>query len=123
MIVGVTLMVLAHSAAQTAEKEGQRYGEQSGWLQISKASWKSFKPDGVVLSVNPNFGNLTYTLTIESTGETVTVEGFETPRFALQFGDHVWEKLLSEKPEADASVVHQKLGEWETALAIHRKGP
>ncbi len=105
-------------------RAAQRYAELNGWHPISRTTWRNRKRNQMALSVHQAFNKRTYILTIEENGETTTIDEFETPVWALQFGDWLWEQLLEVNTTPDKAEVAEKRAEWETtALAIIPHAP
>ena len=118
LVVGVVLKIWAGIETRRLYREGRRYAELHGWQQISDTAWKSFKRGNVVLSVNQAYGKTTYILAVDSDGDTVATDGFSRSLFALQFGDFLWDNVLSGKSQVDVTVVQQTRDKWEQWRAL-----
>ena len=101
----------------------QRYAELHGWLPISRTQWRNRKRNQIQLAVNKAAQRNTFILTIEAEGETFTIEEFESSVWALQFGDWIWQELLTnDDAKVDVEVISEKRTEWieSNALAIRQ---
>ena len=124
-IVGLALIVLGNREFKRAYQTAQRYAELNGWHPISRTSWRNRKRDQTALFVHQAFDRPTYILTVEANVGTTVIDEFETPIWALQFGDWLWEQLLDVNTAPNIEEVAEKRAEWEqtTALAIRPHTP
>jgi hypothetical protein len=122
LLTGISLRITTNIKASRMFKASQRYAELHGWLPISRTQWRNRKRNTILLSVTKALTKNTYILTIEIEGESIVVDEFETSTWALQFGDWLWEQLLTDSPQVTREVVVEKRAEWEqtTALAVRR---
>ncbi len=122
LVSGLVLHFWTHFQANRMFHASQRYAELHGWLPISHTQWRNRKRNTILLSVTKALTKNTYILTIEIEGESIVVDEFETSTWALQFGDWLWEQLLTDTPQITREVVVEKRAEWEqtTALALRR---
>ena len=118
LVVGVVLKIWAGAETRRLYREGRQYAELHGWQQISDTAWKNFKRNNVSLSVTQAYGKQTYILSVESDGDTAATDGFSRSLYALQFGDFLWENVLSARPQVDVSVVRETRVEWERSRAL-----
>ena len=119
LVVGPALIFWGIVQAKRTYKDAQRYAELNGWHPISRTSWRNRKPNQAALSVVQANDKSTYIVTVDANGETTTIDEFETPIWALQFGDWIWEQLLEDNTSPDQVQIAEKRAEWETtALAI-----
>lgn len=118
LVAGVILKIWAGKETRRLYREGRQYAELHGWQQISDTAWKSFKRGNVVLSVSQAYGKTTYILSVDSDGDTVATDGFSRSLYALQFGDFLWDNVLSGKSQVDVTVVQQTRDEWERWRAL-----
>ena len=119
LITSPALIIWGSVQAKRTYRVAQRYAELNGWHPISRTSWRNRKRNQVALSVTQAYEKSTYILTVDANGETTTIDEFETPIWALQFGDWLWEQLLEDNTAPDKVQVAEKRAEWETtALAI-----
>ena len=98
------------------------YAERHGWQNISRAQWRNHKRRGVTLTVLKAQESPDYLLRIEADEEVIASDGFERAAFALQFGDYLWENVLSSQDHIDAVVVRQQHGKWRQNLPILPSG-
>ncbi len=125
LVAGAVLAVWGRIEKSRQYREAQHYAQRHGWHPISKTTWRNRKRNGVQLSVDKAIVGSTYILTIEINGETTVVDEFETPTWALEFGDWLWEELLqAQGMTPDVEVVAEKRAEWEQSkgLTLYR-GP
>lgn len=118
LITGVVLKVVSSRETGRIYKESRQYAELHDWLQISDTAWRSFKRNHTTFTVNQLYGANTYVLTVDVDGDSVTTDGFSRSIYALQFGDYLWERVLSAQRQASASTVHQTRQEWERFRAL-----
>ena len=119
LIVGLILVLWGNAEFKRTYRTAQRYAELNGWHPISRTSWRNRKRNQVALSVTQALEKRTYVLTVETDGDTTTIDEFETPVWALQFGDWLWEQLLETNTTPGVMEVAEKRAQWETtALAV-----
>ena len=119
LVVGLILFILGSKESKRTNQAAQQYAELNGWHPISRTTWRNRKRNQTALSVHQAFNKQTFILTIETNGETTSIDEFETPVWALQFGDWLWEQLLEANTTPDKAEVAEKRAEWETtALAV-----
>lgn len=118
LVTGVVLKVWEGRETRRLYGEGRQYAELHGWQQISDTAWKSFKRGNLVLSVSQAYGKTTYILAVDSDGDTAATDGFSRSLYALQFGDFLWENVLSGRSQVDVTVVQQTRAEWERFRAL-----
>ena len=90
---GAGLAIWSSVVTKRQFTQAQGYAELNGWMPISRTHWRARKRDATSLSVAKSAISNNYLLTIEHDGETITVDQFETPLWALQFGDWLWQEL------------------------------
>ena len=119
LVVSLILFILGNKESKRTNQAAQQYAELNGWHPISRTTWRNRKRNQTALYVHQAFNKQTFILTIETNGETTSIDEFETPVWALQFGDWLWEQLLEANTTPDKVEVAEKRAEWETtALAV-----
>ena len=113
LISGIVLKIIGSGQTKTLENGAVSYGEMHNWQQIAQTSWKMYRRNGVVLSVNPAFNKRAWILAIEGDGEHMTMGGFDRPRFALQFADWTWEHVMAKEPVFDPEAVRRSREQWD----------
>ena len=122
LILGLTLKFWAGLDTRRSYRESRRYADLHGWQPISDTAWKSFKRRGVTLSVSPTYQQPTFILSIDLDGDTLATDGFSKSLYALHFGDHLWEHVLTDSKQLNVDVLNAERGQWEQtqALAVRR---
>ena len=116
--VGVGLKIRASIIEQRIIQAGQRYAQLHNWQPISSTTWKNYRRANVVMTVDKMYGQDAYMLLIDQAGEYVSTDGFENSVFALQFGDFLWDNVLSTRERMVVSEVQQVHREWVGQLAL-----
>ena len=123
LVTGLILLIWTNVVAKRMFNNTQRYAELHGWLPISRTQWRNRKRNQIRLAVNKAAQRNTFILTIEAEGETFTIEEFESSVWALQFGEWIWQELLTnDDAKVDVEVISEKRTEWieSNALAIRQ---
>ena len=115
LIIGLTLHIWLSYQARRMFRATQRYAELHGWLPISQTQWRNRKRNQIQLTVAKASAYDTFILTIQADNETFTVDEFESSTWALQFGDWIWEQILTaDAPVISPTLIHEKRVEWQT---------
>ena len=124
LVTGLILSLWGNIATKRMFTATQRYAELHGWHPISQFQWRSRKRNQIQLNVIKSTSKNTFILTIEAEGETFTVEEFSSSTWALQFGDWIWEQLLTDdKVKVDVGVISEKKAEWVQVNALALRQP
>ena len=118
LILGLALKFWAGLDTRRSYRDSRRYADLHGWQPISDTAWKSFKRRGVTLSVSPTYQQPTFILSIDLDGETLATDGFSKSLYALHFGDHLWEHVLTDSKQLNVDVLNAERGQWEQTQAI-----
>ena len=118
LVLGLILKFWAGMDTRRNYRESRRYADLHGWQPISDTAWKSFKRRGVTLSVSPTYQQPTFILSIDLDGETLATDGFSKSLYALHFGDHLWEHVLTDSKQLNVDVLNAERGQWEQTQAI-----
>ena len=120
LIIGLVLRFMVRREEERVQEDAQEYAELHRWQGVSRTQWRSIKSSGVILTVTKARRSTNYLLTAEVDGKGVGTDRFESPLYAMQFGDHLWDNLLSEQEEVDSEKVRQFRTMWERARGVGR---
>ena len=118
LVVGLVLKITASRREARIRRDGMRYAQLHNWQPISDTTWKNYRRASVVMTVDKRLGQDAYMLLIDQAGEYVTTDGFETSLFALQFGDFLWDDILSTRERVEVAEVHRVHQQWVSQLAL-----
>ena len=114
LIVGIVLRIIVGRAEKRQQEQAQSYAEYNGWQNISQTQWKSFKGNGVVLTVVKAMHRPEYILRVDFNNEGWTAERFELAYYALQFGDYLWENVLQHAEGLSRNDLAHHRTQWNT---------
>ena len=120
LIVGLALRFMVRREEERMQQDAQEYAETRRWQSITRSQWRNFKSSGVILTVTKARRASNYLLNAEVEGRVIGSDRFENPLYAMQFGDHLWDNLLSEQEEVDSEKVQQFRTMWERARGVGR---
>ena len=115
---GAVLKILASRKEGRIRRDGIRFAQLHNWQPISDTTWKSYRRNNLVMTVDRMYGKDSYMLLVDQDGESVSTDGFETSTYALQFGDFLWENVLKVRTRIDANEVRETRGQWESNRAL-----
>ena len=113
LTAGVVVKILARRKERQIQEDAMRYSQLRNWQPISSTSWRNYRRNNVVMSVDRVYKGEFYVLLIDQDGESMPTEGFETPLYALQFGDFLWDNVLSNRTRIEVSEVQETRAQWD----------
>ena len=116
--MGGVLKIVGVRSEGRIRRDGMRYAQLHNWQPISDTTWKNYRRDKLIMTVDKMFEANSYMLLVEQDGESVSTDGFATSLYALQFGDFLWERVLSDRTRVAASEVTEARVQWDRTRAL-----